>query len=214
MAFSGQGQDSLKEGAPGCAHLWVANTDGSDARIVTRGSQSDQERLTHWMLFHWTRDDRYLMGWRIRWDAAGEREQYRALTLVDPDTREMVPVFEYEVGDRERFYGAWLGWADSWDGRHIALTGGTSGASAASGKEEPGGDERSFLRVFSVADRTMTDVLSCHLSHALVVLSPRAAGPSWRSDGRGLVVTQFRVERPGTTGDAPYGPDLYLVRAP
>ncbi|MFB3882711.1 MAG: hypothetical protein ACE149_15700 [Armatimonadota bacterium] len=192
------------------ADIWVVNADGGNPHPITHGSDPVLERRTTYMLFGWTRDNNSLMAWFVKDDQTGE-ERYRGFLLVDADSGETLPVFSYEVGTSDSFYGMWHGWADSWDSEQIAFTGSVYAVRGPRGGEQTLEDERRLLRVFSRSERKLVDQLVYRPAQDRVTLSPGDSAPSWTSDNQHLVVTKARII---SAESSVYEPDLYLVTLP
>jgi len=192
----------------GYSDIWLLNSDGSDLHPVTHGSASALEQRVNWRLLRWTRDSRYIICWYLRPDQTGE-ERFYGFSLIDPDTEEILPVWSAESGAEEFFWSQmWESWADSWDGKRIAVVGTQYTVRGPRGGEQRYEDERSVLKAFSTADRKTVDLLVYRPDQD----RERLQGvPSWTSDNRYLVITKARVI---SAASGKSETDLYLVTVP
>ncbi|NIM07160.1 MAG: hypothetical protein GTN69_06835, partial [Armatimonadetes bacterium] len=99
-------------------------------------------------------------------------------------------------------------WADSWDGKRIAFKGYKYTIRGPRGGEQHYENARAILKVFSIHDREMTDLLTYSVEDDRENLS---YAPGWTSDGRHLVITKTRTI---SAAEGKYESDLFLVSVP
>ncbi len=211
IAFAaGEGRSEL-ERQRGRKDMWVMDADGGNLRQITHGTDLSLERETGYVLFDWTRDDRYLVSWFGRWwEADRGDDRYKGFILMDPASGEIAPILSYEQGTSEEVSGLWYGNENSWDGQGVAFIVTQATVTGPRGGEQRRTDWRTLLKVYSIAHRKLFDALVYWPDQDRLRLT---STPSWTSDNRHLVATQARIIGK-TDGVEKTESDLYLVTLP
>ncbi|NIM04155.1 MAG: hypothetical protein GTN69_03050 [Armatimonadetes bacterium] len=190
----------------GYSDVWVMNADGSNQHPLTDGSARAIEHRTYWMIFNWTKDSRYVMAWFGKPDEKAD-ERYNGFDFIDAHTGEIVNAYTNDIGTSDSFQ-SWNYWADSWDGKRFAQIGSRYTVRGLRGGEQTREDRRSILRVFSLTDRKMVDLITYRPEQDRIEV---VSAPSWTPDDRHLVVTRRRII---SAAENRYESDLYLVTLP
>lgn len=191
------------------AVIWVMDADGGNPRQLTFGSDPAMERRTLWRIFDWTKDNRYVIAMFEKQDEKGDN-RYRGFDLVDGATGEIVRMINWETGASETLnMDPATSWKEASDSRHFTIVANQYTVRGPRGGAQTREDKRTVVRVYSLADRTMTELLTYHTAQDRSEVSLNRV--TWTSDSRNLLL---RIDRIVSAAAGKTESDLYLLPVP
>ena len=191
------------------AVIWVMDADGGNPRQLTFGSDPAMERRTLWRIYDWTKDNRYVIAMFEKQDEKGDN-RYRGFDLVDGATGEIVRMINWETGTSETLnMDPAAGWKEASDSRHFTIVANQYTVRGPRGGAQTREDKRTVVRVYSLADRTMTELLTYHTAQDRAEVSLNRV--SWTSDSRNLLL---QIDRIVSAEAGKTESDLFLLPVP